>query len=199
MPNWCSNNVELTASTEKVVEFQKFLDEKKGENWFDFFAPCPQELMDLGPVDPTNTNEELIEKYGYSDWYSFAISEWGCKWNCNAQSWDVEELEEGKSVIKFWFDSPWGPPDILYGKINDPVDPEGWSVYAEWNEEGMQFVGYYDEGFGENYEYDSLESLDNIPEFLVENWNIRERLEEWQNEEEDYDIAVEIDEEEEKK
>jgi hypothetical protein len=202
MPNWCNNTIELRASTEKVVEFQKFLDEKEGKNWFDFFAPCPQELMDVGAVDPKNTNEELIEKYGYSDWYSFGVGEWGCKWNCDAQNWTVEEDEDGRSVIKFWFDSPWGPPDVLYEKINDPADLNGWSVYAEWNEEGMQFVGYFDEGFGETYEYDSLESLDDIPEFLVESWNLRENLEQWQDDEEaeeDYDIAVEIDEEDEKK
>jgi hypothetical protein len=184
MPNWCNNTIELTASTEKVKEFEKFLDDKQGKDWFDFFAPCPQELKDVGNVDPTKTNEELIEKYGYSDWYSFGVGEWGCKWNCDAQDWTVEELEEGKSVIKFWFDSPWGPPETLYENINDPIDVNGWSVYAEWNEEGMQFVGYFDEGFGDTYEYSDLESLDDIPEFLVDNWNLRERMEEWEDEKE---------------
>jgi hypothetical protein len=183
MPNWCSNTIELKNTREKVQEFENFLSDNEGKNWFDFFAPCPQELLDVGAVDPKITNEQLIEKYGYADWYSFGVGEWGCKWNCDAQDWHVEEAGDDKFVIKFWFDSPWGPPDTLYDTINDPVDENGWSVYAEWNEEGMQFVGYFDEGFGDTYEYSDVESLDNIPEFLVDNWNLRESLEQFEDDE----------------
>jgi hypothetical protein len=184
MPNWCSNTIELKNTREKVEEFENFLNDNEGKNWFDFFAPCPQELLDVGAVDSEITNEQLIEEYGYSDWYSFGLGEWGCKWNCDAQSWHVEEAEDGKFVIKFWFNSPWGPPQELYEKINDPAEDGGWSVYAEWNEEGMQFVGYFDEGFVDTYEYTDVESLDNIPEFLVENWNLRENVEQWEDDEE---------------
>lgn len=185
MPNWCSNTVEITSSKEKVQQFEKFLDEKEGKEWFDFFTPCPQELKDVGSVDPTKTNEELIEKYGYSDWYSFGLGEWGCKWNCDAFNWYVEELEDGRFKICLSFDSPWGPPTNLYEKINDPADLEGYSVYAEWYEPGMGFVGYYDEGFESNFEFSDVESLDSIPDFLVENWGIRESLEEMEESEED--------------
>jgi hypothetical protein len=195
MPNWCSNTIELTASKEKVAEFQKFLDEKNGKDWFDFFRPCPQELKDVGNVDPTKTNEQLIEKYGYSDWYSFGLGEWGCKWNCDAQDWSVNELDEDKSVITFWFDSPWGPPTSLYENINDPVDLNGWSVYAEWYECGIGFVGYFDEGYENNFEFSNEEDLDSIPEFLIENWNIRDDLFSFDNDEEvEFDAAAELDE-----
>jgi hypothetical protein len=184
MPNWCNNTVELKNTREKVEQFENFLNDNEGKNWFDFFAPCPQELLDVGDVDPKKINDELIEKYGASDWYTWSVNNWGCKWNCDAQSWHVEEAEDGKFVIKFWFDSPWGPPEALYELINDPVDLNGWSVYAEWNEEGMQFVGYFDEGFGDTYEYSDVASLDDVPEFLVENWNLRENLEQWEEDNE---------------
>jgi hypothetical protein len=198
MPNWCNNTVEIRAASEKIAEFEKFLDEKEGKDWFDFFAPCPQELKDVGNVSLTEkSNEDLVEKYGYGDWYSFGVGEWGCKWNCDAQDWSVEELEDGESVIKFWFDSPWGPPEELYSNIQSEKYGEGWSVYAEWNEEGMQFVGYFDEGFGETYEYSDLESLDDVPEFLVESWNLRERMEDMEEDESEWETDDEFDEEEE--
>jgi hypothetical protein len=198
MPNWCNNTVEIRGSNEKIREFSKFLDEKQGKDWFDFFAPCPQELKDVGNVSFTEkANEDLMKKYGYGDWYAFGVSEWGCKWNCDAQDWEVEDREDGVSVIKFWFDSPWGPPEELYSNIQSEKYGEGWSVYAEWNEEGMQFVGYFDEGFGDTYEYSDLESLNDIPEFLVESWNLRERMGDWEEDESEWETAEEIDEEEE--
>ena len=70
MPNWCNNTFELIAEKQKVLEFQKFLDEKNGKDWFDFFAPCPQELKDVGNVSFDQRNEKLIEKYGYAALYS---------------------------------------------------------------------------------------------------------------------------------
>ena len=50
MPNWCNNTFELVAPKEKVREFESFLNEKNGKDWFDFFLPCPAELKDGGAV-----------------------------------------------------------------------------------------------------------------------------------------------------
>jgi hypothetical protein len=197
MPNWCNNTFELVGPKEKIQEFEKFLNENDGKNWFDFFAPCPQELQDVGNVSLTTgspDHEQLIEKYGYADWYSFAIGEWGCKWNCDANDWVVEDYDDKNLSINFWFDSPWGPPTELYQKIqNDEL-----SVSAQWHEEGMAFVGKFEYGDVESYDYTDLDSLDDIPEELVENWNLREMLEdreEWdEDEEEDWDPKAELDE-----
>ena len=188
MPNWCNNTFELVAAKEKIREFESFLNEKNGKDWFDFFAPCPQELKDVGDVSVNHTNEQLIEKYGYSDWYSFGLGEWGCKWNCDANDWVVEDYDEENLAIKFWFDSPWGPPENLYQSISDGKFGEDLNVFAEWHEEGMAFIGRFEYGSSESYEYSDLDSLDNIPEDLLENWNIREMLEEraeWEEEDEE--------------
>jgi hypothetical protein len=184
MPNWCNNNFELVAPKEKIQEFKQFLDEKNGKEWFDFFLPCPQELKDVGDVSVNHTNEQLIEKYGHSDWYSWSVENWGCKWNCDANDWEVSEYDEENLSINFWFDSPWGPPTELYKFISEQ---EGMNVFAGYHEEGMCFVGKFEYGEDESYEYSDLESLDNIPEDIVEDWNIREMLEEraeWEEEEE---------------
>lgn len=185
MPNWCNNTFELVAPKEKIREFEKFLDEKDGKDWFDFFAPCPQELKDVGNIPANHTNEQFVEKYGYADWYSFGLGEWGCKWNCDANNWVVEDYDADDLKISFWFDSPWGPPTELYQNIYNGKYGDNFNVFAEWHEEGMAFVGRFDDGFVENYEYSDLDSLDNIPDDLLESWNIREMIEdrmEWDEE-----------------
>ena len=51
----------------------------------------------------------------------------------------------------------------------------------------MGFVGRFVDGEDEYYDYDfeNVDSLDDIPEELLENWSIRERLEEWNEENEE--------------
>jgi hypothetical protein len=44
----------------------------------------------------------------------------------------------------------------------------------------MGFIGRFCEGYDDCYEYTDLESLDNIPEELLEQWDLRERMEEQQ-------------------
>ena len=185
MPNWCNNTFELVAPKEKVREFEKFLDEKGGKDWFDFFRPCPQELKDVGNVSVNHTSEELVKKYGYSDWYSWSIDNWGCKWNCDAQDWNVDDYDDDNLSIRFWFDSPWGPPVTLYEFISQD---ESLAVFGNYHEEGMAFVGRFEYGSDESYEYSDLDSLDSIPDDIVDEWNLREMLEEraeWDEEEEE--------------
>ena len=55
-------------------------------------------------------------------------------------------------------------------------------------------MGKFSDGSDEYYEYSDVESLDDIPEDIIENWNLRENLEEWEAEnaeEEDDELAEE--------
>jgi len=180
MPNWCSNTVTITADKEKIDALEKFLEEKEGKDWFSFVRPCPQELLDVGPVDHLTINEELVAKYGYSDWYTWGIDNWGCKWNCDTQDWH----RESEDTISFSFESPWGPPTALYEYMQE----NDYNVIAHYNEEGMGFVGMFDEGYDHSYNYSDLESLEAIPEEIVEHWDLQSRieeLEEWNEDEEE--------------
>ena len=59
---------------------------------------------------------------------------------------------------------------------------------SNYHEEGMAFVGKFEYGSNDSYEYSDLESLDDIPEDIVDEWNLREMLEdreEWDEDEED--------------
>ena len=170
MPNWCNNSIEVRGNKEQLDNFEKFLDEKNGKEWFDFILPCPQELKEsVADHSENETKSMLLEKYGYSDWYSWSLDNWGCKWNCDAQDWHRED-----DLITFWFDSPWGPPLNLY----EEMEKQGFEVLGNYHEEGMCFVGRYSEGSDDSFEYSDIESLDDIPEELVEYWDIRDMLEE---------------------
>lgn len=160
MPNWCNNTIEIHAEKEMIDEFESFLNQNDGKDWFTYFKPLPESLKNDG-------------------WYEWSIENWGCKWNCDAQDW--QRVDE--NTISFWFDSPWGPPIALYQTMTD-MD---FLVEASYHEEGMAFVGEFVDGFDETYEYSDLDSLDDIPEHIIEKWNLREMLmdrEEW-NEDED--------------
>jgi len=173
MPNWCSNSITITSNKDNIDKFETFLQEKNGKEWFDFFSPCPEELRNVDSPNKNKDADALLEKYGHPDWYSWSIEKWGTKWNCDAQDWNRDD-----NSISFWFDSAWAPPINLYEKIFE----EDYEVEAYYFKEGMQFVGKFSDGNDDYYEYSDSESLNDIPEDIVENWNLRENLEEWEAE-----------------
>jgi len=173
MPNWCSNSITITSNKDNIDKFETFLQEKNGKEWFDFFNPCPEELRNVDSPNENKNADALLEKYGHADWYSWSVENWGTKWNCDAQDWN----RDGDS-ISFWFDSAWAPPTNLYEKIFG----QDYEVEAYYLEEGMQFVGKFSDGSDDYYEYSDVESLNDIPEDIIENWNLRENVEEWEAE-----------------
>ena len=158
MPNWCNNTIKIQSEKKRIDEFESFLNENDGKDWFTFFRPLPEDLQNDG-------------------WYEWSINNWGCKWNCDANDW--QRIDE--NTISFWFDSPWGPPLALYEFMVD----EEFDVRASYHEEGMAFVGEFVDGFDNCYEYEDLDSLDYIPEHLIEDWNLRDLLEDRMNDEDE--------------
>ena len=191
MPNWCNNTIEIEGTKEQINAFVSFLDEQSGKNWFNFFRPCPQELVDTvsgfvgeDKQSAHETQQKMnIEKHGHADWYSWSVDKWGTKWNCDAQDWmKVENPNEDQASVTFWFDSAWSPPTALYEFIESNFE---FIVTASYLEEGMSFVGQFSGGMDECYEFSDLDSLEEIPEELVDEWNLVELVEqnqEWNDE-----------------
>ena len=159
MPNWCYNTIEIEGPQTEIDKFEKHLDNTKGENWFSYFIQMPEELKEDG-------------------WYGWNIENYGVKWNCDASDW--HRIDD--RTIGFTFDSPWAPPIVLYENI-EAMELESESDYidyfkvkAEYLEEGQSFMGRFIDGEDEYYEYSDLESLDDIPEELVEHWGVRDRM-----------------------
>lgn len=191
MPNWCYNTVEIVGPKENIDQFEKFLTDRSGEDWFDYFLPTPVELNDTqSPNRDTVLAQQLIEKYGAIDWYDWNVNNWGTKWNCTANGFE----RTGEMSIKFSCETAWAPPTTLYQRIADQEFGE-YDVKAFYLEEGMAFVGRFEDGFDDCYNYSDLESLDGIPDEIVEHWNLREQLEDqedWDAEEALNDIIDEF-------
>ena len=98
-------------------------------------------------------------------------------------SWTINLLyywfDFGFTSVSFWFDSPWSPPTELYNKIQE----QGLIVNAQYMEEGIGFVGEYVDGIEETYEFENESDLNDVPERLVEYWNLRDHFDNWDDEE----------------
>ena len=171
MPNWCNNTATFTnEDISKVDELEKVLQkiessDEQEVSLFSFFRPRPEEKND--------------------SWYDWNVNHWGCKWDASVHSF----LRTSDDQITVSFDTPWSPPIALYEYLARETD---WYPSAYYIEEGVGFMGFVDGDEDDCYEYTDVASLDNIPDHLVEHWNIREQLEEYEEEEEFDEEGVEL-------
>jgi hypothetical protein len=152
MPNWCANDAQFyNEDKEQVDAFEKILKElsnEKEEGLFNYFLPRPETE---------------------ADWYSWNVQNWGTKWDVNYVNFDRVD----DNTIALTFDTAWGPPVALYEHLTLNTD---WYVTAKYFEPGMCFVGCYDGDGEETYKYSDLNSLDDVPEELIEHYGIRDML-----------------------
>ena len=160
MPNWCSNNLQITGTKEEIAELFGKLEACKGQDFFDLFV---QNADEAGEKD---------------DWYAYNLANYGCKWNCNANDWDVESGDG--TTISISFDSPWCPPDKIFEQLYQEYE----SVLAYYYEPGMAFCGRFEDGFDNQYEIpgSSEEVRDTIPDDIDEMFSISEQMEDYEAE-----------------
>jgi len=106
MPNWCSNRVEITGPADDADHLRELMT--TAESSFDFNAIIPMPVE----YDNTSVSDEVRElKYGHPDWYSWALENWGTKWNSDQAQWlSTAEPQEPDLVHVVYFDTAWGPP-----------------------------------------------------------------------------------------
>lgn len=144
------NDIEITGPTEKIETlFNRMVEE--------------------------NSVLEVMTPIGEWD-YNKAIEHWGTKWDAEPVGLSLENVDENTSSISGAMDTAWGPPIQAfksYAEQNEDVD-----IYVKYYEPGMCFVGEfaYEEDNYYEYDPDDLSSLDEIPEDLVEHFNLREEL-----------------------
>lgn len=102
--------------------------------------------------------DEYMQKYGYADWYTWAIANWGTKWNAGNSAID----EDTPDVISF--DTADHPPQPVIQKLSDLLDV---SLTLYYISEGHDYVGctYFNPG----YEFwdDEEFTLDEAPKWLL--------------------------------
>ena len=170
MPNWCNNNLTITGDYDTLVQLKSVVE--AGEGLLQAIAPMPKELEGTtAPSDEPN-------------WYDWCHENWGTKWDPELHLEFIDN-GDGTATITGFFETAWAPPTAALRTLAGDWD----SCYIElfYEEGGMCFVGCWDsEGADDYYEYDEFTSKnirDNIPEYLVEEFALDERLAEYEEEE----------------
>ena len=68
MPNWCNNNITIRAPKKKL---DKIVNAAKNGELLNHFLPMPKVLD--GTTADGSKDKAMIEKTGYSDWYSWRV------------------------------------------------------------------------------------------------------------------------------
>jgi hypothetical protein len=155
MPNWCDNSVTLHHEDKSKVDALAAEMSKKNDDGHSMAEP----FIHLRPR-PADQEE---------NWYDWNISNWGTKWEAGIIDWDRQD----DNTIWISFDSAWSPPIALYEYLVE----HGWEVNALYQEPGMGYAGTFTTEDGDDYyEYDisDPESIENLPEELIEFGNLRE-------------------------
>jgi hypothetical protein len=193
MPNWCSNT--LTISHEDKAMMKRVVKGYNKNGLLREFIPIPKELTDTvsGTVGSKESYEQRLleerqklnrEFFGYTDWYSFCVAEWGTKWDIgHGDGYGKLTMKDIKNnTVRIGFDSAWSPPIEAYKKLSDM----GFSIKALYYEGGCCFCGIWDNGSDEYY--DICGNSDwvklNIPEEIDVEFCISENMEIWEDEEE---------------
>ena len=130
MPNWVLNRI--TTKKEHFAELKKI--SKTGIARY--YKPMPEELKNTRApqkITKNNTQEDIdqiIMKYGVSDWYDWAVSNWGTKWGCCENEIENDE---------YWYKTAWAPLSLDLIKMLSKDIPE---FNYTWEEE---------QGFGQDW------------------------------------------------
>ena len=154
MPNWCSNHITVRGTNQ--TEVQRLADAFKRGEFCDAVIPVPGILKN--PETTTNygdpekqaaadaVREQAQAATGYQSWYDFCTSRWGTKWDVECS--DVEIDDDGLG-FSGGFESAWSPP---MGVVEALVE-QGFEVTLYYYEPGMGFVGKFEDGCDDFYEY----------------------------------------------
>lgn len=142
MPNWCQNRVSVHGEADQVKDFVALVSGGVEGNFsFQSIDPCPQELIvtpaSWGNEKDKPRHEEMLEKYGYANWYDRNVAEWGTKW-------DVGETDyydaDDDGYVQYEFMTAWGPPDGIYDTLVEKFPDLSISWF--YDEPGCELAGY---------------------------------------------------------
>ena len=187
MPNWCSNYISVRGTNS--AEIKRLADAFDAGELCNAVIPLPEILKDT--TSPVQQGEEEIAEArrkacGYTDWYSFQTSRWGTKWDINIGN--VCDRDEDGLGFNGHFDTAWSPP---MGVLEQMVE-NGLEVTCYYNEPGMAYVGKYENGIDDFYEYgeeNSQSVRSAIGDELDDFWGISESMAEYEAENEEEELT----------
>lgn len=195
MPNWCSNHITVRGTD--PVAIKRLADAFDAGKFCGTVVPMPQELnITSGFLGNGAEQAELeaksaanLEKYGYTNWYDFNVANWGTKWEIGGDG-NTAEIEVDGLSFSAEFESAWSPPI----GVCEALVEQGFEVTLYYYEPGMVYVGKWEDGSDDCYEYggekaatvraaigDELDDMFGISESMAEYEaeNPEEELTEW--------------------
>lgn len=134
MPNHVQHYVSFVGSAADIACLLNHIRNAESDTLFDFnnVIPMPAELEHT--TSPSEPNEVLITKYGYSDWYGWKVNNWGTKWG----AYETHLSDDGKLC----FQTAWSTPEVIFAKLSEMFPTVEMTVdYAD--EDMGQNVGQY--------------------------------------------------------
>lgn len=196
IPNWCSNHITVRGTNS--AEIKRLADAFTAGEFCNAVIPIPEALHIVSGFvgakgtpaqDALEAKEQAnLAAYGYRTWYDFCVHEWGTKWDFGADG--SLELDEDGLGFSGTFESSWSPPI----NIAEALTEQGMEVTLYYCEPGMCFVGKWEDGNDDYYEYggeksttvraaigDELDDMFGISESMAEYEaeNPEEDLTEW--------------------
>lgn len=84
--------------------------------------------------------DELLAKYGFTNWYDWSIANWGTKWNCyDVGEWSVNEGGNGAGGATIYYETAWSPATVLWIKVS--MQYPTLEFFHEFADEGGGFLG----------------------------------------------------------
>ena len=131
MPNHVTNILTLTGSAEDIAKIKELAHVGEEDFSFEGLVPMPTqikntvassissdepkyEVRDGVEVFMENSTEEgrasLQKKYGCTNWYDWACTNWGTKWG----SYDSTLEDEGEDFLQYTFLTAWSFPEEFF-------------------------------------------------------------------------------------
>jgi hypothetical protein len=93
------------------------------------------------PVSEVET-EYLVNKYGSMDWYSWAQTNWGTKWDTDSDTTMTEAWnQDGHAALVSIFDTAWAPPTNWVVAVSSKFPELTFEIH--YSESGMGFYGTF--------------------------------------------------------
>jgi hypothetical protein len=144
MPNWCENTILIQGDPAVMEDLMNTLEEGGNPFSFNKVIKMPDALE--GTSAPER-NEEVkkrnVELYGSADWYDWASTNWGTKWNSSDTHITDDNTDlrlPGYRTVRIQFNTAWAPPFPVYDML--AVRFPNTNIYICYDEPGCDFSGY---------------------------------------------------------
>jgi hypothetical protein len=85
--------------------------------------------------------DELISKYGATNWYDWCVANWGTKWDCyEVGAWNINDHRDHTISATICYETAWSPVTEFWCKVSE-MYPEC-EFFHEFADEGGGFLGH---------------------------------------------------------